>query len=137
MSDNRCGYCQAELVQPRYGRRKWCNDRCRRQATYAGTCQDCGAELNGSHGRGKARPKRCMPCANARTARERRRAFDVRLQRMVEMREAGLLNVEIAERLRTTKSAVAMTFVHAKRRGIVVPPAPYRTPGHARAGQPR
>lgn len=41
-----------------------------RKARYGGTCVDCGARTNGSHGAAAA-PKRCSPCSHVRQHAER------------------------------------------------------------------
>jgi hypothetical protein len=115
----RCEGCGVPLVQPARGRRKWCSERCRKRACYSGECVECGARTYS----GNAKPsERCVPCASALSGYERARG---REERVMAMREEGLLNTEIAERLGCSPPAVA-SLVHAMRlRGRSVPATRY------------
>lgn len=62
MTETLCEGCETPIAQPRFGRRKWCSDRCRKATLYGGTCIDCGARTDGSNGPGGA-PERCIVCA--------------------------------------------------------------------------
>lgn len=42
-------------------RRKWCSERCRKEALYSGKCEQCGGKTNGSNGPGTAATV-CMDC---------------------------------------------------------------------------
>lgn len=57
--------CTNELPPPKTPgqARKWCSDRCRK-SQYSVPCEDCGAPLNGSDGRGRNAPRRCVRCNN-------------------------------------------------------------------------
>lgn len=64
MRATHCQGCGSELPPPVSShdvRRKWCSEDCRRQALYAGTCEDCGGPTDGSNGSAKA-PARCQGC---------------------------------------------------------------------------
>jgi|GEM_PF-824212 len=60
-SERVCPGCGTDL-RGTHGRRKWCSEKCRRETSYGGTCEDCGAPTNGNDGPGTA-AKRCAECA--------------------------------------------------------------------------
>src|SRR5437763_864330 len=96
-------------------RREWCSERCRKQTLYSVPCVDCGKALNGSDGKGAH--ERCVPCAAAKTGRDK--AWP-RWEQIAAMRERGLLNKEIAERLDVSAAVIASAVYHAREGGFEI-----------------
>jgi DNA-directed RNA polymerase specialized sigma24 family protein len=120
-----CEGCGKPIEQPRRGQRKWCSDRCRKTALYAGRCVDCGAPTNGYDGPGTA-AERCSACFNVRLAAQKKIEARSRMDQAIYWRSQGLRNAEIAERMGVTRSAVADLLSRAKRlHGLNVPRPPY------------
>lgn len=90
--------------------RDWARPERRRRLAMT-DCPKCGGRMQ----KGSARCGRC-----------KRAEVDARAERLIDLRRQGLLNYEIAEREGIKAQTVANLFVMAARRGLDVPPSPYR-----------
>lgn len=127
------GVCQREgcgsPLPPKRGPqgrpRKWCSDRCRRQASFDrhhAPCVDCGGPLKQT-----GQPiRRCARCELER----RRKISDETAQRVAAMWRGGMTGTQIAERLGWSKGYVRVALNRLRERGYDLP---YRVSPEARA----
>lgn len=112
LTTGRCCGCGAELP----GRqRKWCSERCRK-LHYEDGCIDCGAPAWGN---------RCLSCSLELLHKKQHIAMTLRRIAILEMRAEGMLNTEIATRLKTTLSAVDSDVYRMRADGVEVPVSTY------------
>lgn len=100
-----CRGCDADLTGT-HGRREWCSECCRKQTSYSGECEKCGAPTNGSNGPGTA-SKLCIDCTRKRNSG--------RNAQIIEMHEKGESHWYIAEQLGMAEGTVS-SCIDAERR---------------------
>lgn len=116
------------------GRALWCSDSCRKRTLYGGACAGCGAPTSGGKGR-TGRSTHCRTCAAANDPRVA--VMHERDERMIEMRERGMLNHEIADELGLSTQSVAGRFLRLRDAGVEVPPSPYNRGATVRTAEQR
>jgi hypothetical protein len=111
-----CHGCGRDLSEVAGNPRKWCSEKCRKMSYYETTCA-CGRKTWGR--------ERCGDCARGDRLAQRRIAQKQRRIAIVLLRQEGLLNYEIAERLGVSTLAVASQVSQMRQEGWSVPASAY------------
>jgi hypothetical protein len=102
------------------GRSRHCCERCRKEQ-YAQPCVECGGRTCFGATATRVAVPRCDDCARGLRAAERDRLD----RAVIDMRELGALNREIADQLGMTEAAVKERIWRMRQRGLEVPLSHY------------
>jgi hypothetical protein len=119
MESSRCLFCNNVIEQHKQGRpRKFCNAKCGRRYRRTSACTECGNPVWDKR-------KLCVSCSNAHMTFAKRQNQAILWNQILDLRKEGLLNYEIAARLKRSHTMIATTVNRMKRAGVKVPVSTY------------